>query len=73
MGRIEFVEPEGGGRITAGRAQNWRADYEGKGARVTAAKSAAKPTGSAWSFTIHRTDRPPSELLFALHAASARP
>ena len=26
-GRIEFVEPEGGGRITAGRAETWRADY----------------------------------------------
>ena len=23
-GRIEFVEPEGGGRITAGRAETWR-------------------------------------------------
>ena len=29
-GRIEFVEPEGGGRITAGRAQTWRADYEAR-------------------------------------------
>src|SRR6516225_7383626 len=26
-GRIEFVEPEDGRRITAGRAENWRADY----------------------------------------------
>src|ERR1700735_4167923 len=26
-GRIEFVEPEGGGRITAGRAEVWRDDY----------------------------------------------
>jgi len=26
-GRVEFVEPEGGGRITAGRAETWRADY----------------------------------------------
>ena len=27
-GRIEFIEPEGAGEITAGRAENWRADYE---------------------------------------------
>src|ERR1700684_1973526 len=26
-GRVEFVEPEGGGRITAGRAETWRVDY----------------------------------------------
>src|SRR5262249_3743831 len=27
-GRIEFVEPEGGESITAGRAEAWRAEYE---------------------------------------------
>ena len=27
-GRIEFVEPEGGGSITAGRAESWRSDYQ---------------------------------------------
>ena len=32
-GRIEFVEPEGGGRITAGRAETWRADYAARVAR----------------------------------------
>ena len=32
-GRIEFVEPEGGGRITAGRAQTWRTDYAARVAR----------------------------------------
>jgi len=26
-GRVEFIEPEGGGRITAGRAETWRNDY----------------------------------------------
>src|SRR5579871_58855 len=26
-GRVEFVEPEGGGRITAGRAETWKTDY----------------------------------------------
>ena len=28
-GRIEFLEPEDGRSITAGRAENWRADYRG--------------------------------------------
>ena len=66
-GRIEFVEPEGGGRITAGRAQTWRADYE---ARVRRHRSEirAETDRLSWSFTIHRTDRPASELLLALHA-----
>src|SRR6266511_3933035 len=27
-GRIEFIEPEGAGAITAGRAESWRSDYE---------------------------------------------
>jgi uncharacterized protein (DUF58 family) len=66
-GRIEFVEPEGGGRITAGRAETWRADYTERVARHRAAiRSETDRLG--WSFTIHRTDRPPSELLLALHA-----
>ena len=29
-GRIEFIEPEGVGEITAGRAETWRADYEAR-------------------------------------------
>ena len=28
-GRVEFIEPEGGGEITAGRAENWRAGLRG--------------------------------------------
>jgi uncharacterized protein (DUF58 family) len=66
-GRIEFVEPEGGGRITAGRAETWRADYTARVARHrTEIRSETDRLG--FSFTIHRTDRPPSELLLALHA-----
>jgi uncharacterized protein (DUF58 family) len=66
-GRIEFVEPEGGGRITAGRAQTWRADYEAR-VRRHRAEVRAETDRLFWSFTIHRTDRPASELLLALHA-----
>jgi uncharacterized protein (DUF58 family) len=66
-GRIEFIEPEDGRRITAGRAENWRADYVTQIARHRAAiRGEADRLG--WSFSIHRTDRSPSELLLALHA-----
>jgi uncharacterized protein (DUF58 family) len=66
-GRIEFVEPEGGGRITAGRAETWRNDYTARVERHRAAIR-AETDRLGWSFVIHRTDRPPSELLLALHA-----
>jgi uncharacterized protein (DUF58 family) len=69
-GRIEFVEPEDGRRIIAGRAENWRADYEAQIARHRAAiRSETDRLG--WSFIIHRTDRPAAELLLALHARIA--
>ncbi|MEA3067158.1 MAG: hypothetical protein QOK41_565, partial [Sphingomonadales bacterium] len=32
-GRVEFVEPEGGGEITVGRAEAWKSDYEARIAR----------------------------------------
>src|ERR1700722_7364956 len=66
-GRIEFVEPEGGGRITAGRAETWRADYIARVQRHRA-EIRAETDRLGWSFTIHRTDRPASELLLALQA-----
>jgi uncharacterized protein (DUF58 family) len=66
-GRIEFVEPEGGGRITAGRAETWKADYTARLKRHRAEiKSETDRLG--FSFIIHRTDRPASELLLALRA-----
>jgi uncharacterized protein (DUF58 family) len=65
-GRIEFIEPEGGGRITAGRAENWRSDYTARVERHRAAIR-AETDRLGWSFVIHRTDRPASELLLALH------
>lgn len=66
-GRIEFIEPEGGGRITAGRAETWRADYTARVARHRA-EIRAETDRLGWTFIIHRTDRPASELLLALHA-----
>ena len=66
-GRIEFTEPEGAGEITAGRAENWRADYE-RAARAPPRRNPRRDRQLGWSFTIHRTDRPANELLMALHA-----
>jgi uncharacterized protein (DUF58 family) len=66
-GRIEFVEPEGSGRITAGRAETWRDDYTARVQRHRA-EIRAETDRLGWSFTIHRTDRPASELLLALQA-----
>jgi len=66
-GRVDFVEPEGAGHITAGRAETWRNDYQGLVARHRAAiRSATDQRG--WSFAVHRTDRPASELLLVLHS-----
>src|SRR5262249_52804680 len=65
-GRIEFVEPEGGSAITAGRAEAWRADYERRGGQHRAA-SPVETDRLGWSFIIHRTDRSASDILLKLH------
>ena len=65
-GRVEFVESESRGTITAGRAEKWRADYQTIVANHRAALRAAADK-SAWSFTVHRTGRGRTELLFAVH------
>src|SRR3954470_11939788 len=67
MGRVEFVEPEGLGSITAGRAETWRSEYQALVANHRAALR-AECEQFGWSFTVHRTDRGPTELLFAIHA-----
>jgi uncharacterized protein (DUF58 family) len=66
-GRIEFVEPEGAGAITAGRAETWRDDFQ---TRIEAHRATirAETDHLGWSFIIHRTDRAASELLLALHS-----
>jgi len=66
-GRVEFIEPEGAGSITAGRAESWRSDYQGLIARHRDAIRAETDL-RAWTFAIHRTDRPATDLLLALHA-----
>ncbi len=66
-GRIEFLDPEGAESVTAGRAETWRDDYL---ARLTdhRAQMRAETERLGWSFAVHRTDRPASELVLALHA-----
>ena len=66
-GRIEFLEPEGAGSVTAGRAETWRDEYIEK---LTAHRAAMREETDRLraSFIIHRTDRPASELVLALHA-----
>ncbi len=66
-GRIEFIESEGLGSVTAGRAETWRGDYQKLLANHRAALR-AECEQFGWTFTVHRTDRGPTELLLAIHA-----
>jgi hypothetical protein len=66
-GRIEFREPESGAQLTVGRAELWARDYLGRVARhrgIIREETARR----GWTFAIHRTDRPASELLISLHS-----
>jgi uncharacterized protein (DUF58 family) len=67
-GRIEFFEPEGAGAITAGRAETWREQYEARVERHRV-EIRAETDRLAWSFAIHRTDRPATDLLLWLHSS----
>jgi uncharacterized protein (DUF58 family) len=66
-GRIEFVEPEGGEIITAGRAEAWASDYV---ARVALHRDQIREETNrlGWLFTTHTTNRSAAELLLFLHA-----
>ena len=67
-GRVEFVEPEGGQTIIAGRAESWSADYTARLARHRD-ELRAEAQQLDWLFSIHRTDRPASELLLYIHGS----
>ncbi|WP_315765281.1 MULTISPECIES: DUF58 domain-containing protein [unclassified Bradyrhizobium] len=66
-GRVEFVEPEGGQMIIAGRAERWAEDYV---ARVALHREQIRAeTGKLdWLFSTHTTSRSAAELLLFLHA-----
>ena len=69
-GRTEFLDPETGGRVTAGRAEAWRAGYlDALGRHRALLRDATRSPG--WSFVVHHTDRPATEALLALHARLA--
>ena len=53
------------GSITVGRAEAWKSEYESRLSRHRAAIR-AETDRLGWSFTIHRTDVPATELLLAL-------
>jgi len=65
-GRVEFIEPEGGATLTAGRAEMWASDYV---ARVERHREEirAECRRLDWLFTTHTTDRSAAELLLFLH------
>lgn len=69
-GRVEFIEPESGNVITAGRAEKWATDYV---ARVAAHRDEIRnETGKlGWLFSTHTTTRSAAELLLFLHSGMA--
>jgi uncharacterized protein (DUF58 family) len=66
-GRIEFVEPEAGSAITAGRAEKWAGDYV---ARVALHRDEIRAETDTldWLFATHTTSRSAAELLLFLHS-----
>jgi len=65
-GRTEFTDPETGEKLTAGRAEVLREDYQRAyiGRRDTLGVTLRH---LGWTFTPHKTDRPASEALVAVH------
>ncbi|MCW2305710.1 DUF58 domain-containing protein [Rhodobium gokarnense] len=65
-GRTEFLDPESGLRVVAGRAETWRQAYIDRlAARRERLARIVDPLG--WTLIIHHTDRPAAEPLLALH------
>jgi uncharacterized protein (DUF58 family) len=65
-GRTEFTDPETGSRLTAGRAESIRDDYQrAYHARRDSLGQSLRHLG--WSFVTHRTDHLASEALVAVH------
>jgi len=69
-GRTEFVDPETGVRHMVGRAEQYQQDYHD---RLSALRDTLSTISRRrdWSFLIHRTDRPATEPLLAIHARLA--
>jgi len=67
-GRVMFVEPEGGGEITAGRAETWANDYVQRVA-LHRAEIRAETGRLGWLFSTHTTSRSAADLLLVLHGS----
>ena len=65
-GRTELIDPETGAKFQAPRAQDIRQAYEG---RLAAHRDALRAITHryGWSMTLHRTDKPASQAVLALH------
>lgn len=67
-GRIEFLDPESGLKLTTGRAEKWRESYHQKlEAHRATVRDIARRAG--WTYTVHHTDRSAAEPLLVLHSA----
>jgi uncharacterized protein (DUF58 family) len=65
-GRTEFTDPETGSRLTSGRAENLREDYQRAYlARRENLSSSLRHLG--WSYINNRTDQLASQALVAVH------
>ena len=69
-GRTEFLDPETGTRHVVGRAEQYRVDYQNRLAALRE-RLTLICRRLDWTFLIHRTDRPATEPLLALHARLA--
>jgi len=69
-GRTEFVDLETGVRHLATRAELYRGEYHARLDALRAHLSAANHR-AGWTFLVHRTDRPATEPLLAIHARLA--
>jgi len=67
-GRTEFAGVEDDSTLTFGRAESIRSRYQRKlTSHRDALRAATRRFG--WTFTTHRTDRPPQTAVLSLHAA----
>jgi uncharacterized protein (DUF58 family) len=69
-GRTEFVDPETGARHVVSRAEQYRDEYT---QRLAALREHLRTLARRldWTFLVHRTDKPATEPLLALHARLA--
>jgi uncharacterized protein (DUF58 family) len=64
-GETEFLDPETGDRLLVGDATSFKQRYHD---RLAAHREALRRAATAlgWSFTLHRTDKPASDVLLAM-------